>query len=272
MVARRSPRLDPPSDLGGHPVRLIGPRRERNLADGRGPGEAAMRHQPLHDPALHLQPIRVVEPDEPVRRIEDRCPRPVVPPHDHGSGVPEALQEVDDRASGRAPEPIDRLVVVADHGDVSVGLRDQRDKLGLGAIDILELIHEHIAKPALETTTGGGVLAQERERKPHLVAEVDRSRLGQQLLVAPIGGGELHVATSLLAKRGAARRVVRRPGCEHEGCCVGRVALRGDVFVLETAEERGQGGQEPRRVTQRSIGVQLEPEQALAHEDHRLGA
>ena len=43
--------------------------------------------EPLRDPGLDLQPVRVVEADQPMGGVEDRRARPVVPAEDDGPGA-----------------------------------------------------------------------------------------------------------------------------------------------------------------------------------------
>ena len=49
------------------------------------------------------------------------------------------------------------------------------------------------------------------------------------------------------------------------------VVGRGDVLVLAPAEQRRQSGQEPRRVAERPVHVEVEFEEVFAQEDHDLG-
>ena len=211
MIPGPCPGMRPPLDLSGDPVRLVRPGRERRLADGQRAAPSPVRDQALDDPALDLEPIRIVEPDQAIGRVEDRRARPVVAPHDDHPRVPEVRLEVDDRARRRAAEPVDGLVVVAHHGDVPVRLRDDRHELCLGSVDVLELVHEHVPEAGLEVPTSGRMLPQEREREAHLVAEVDRAGLAEQLLVPPVRCGELRVTSRLLPKGGRARRLHRPP-------------------------------------------------------------
>ena len=53
---------------------------------------------------------------------------------------------------------------------------------------------------------------------------------------------------------------------------MGAVLLRADILVLQATEERGQGREEPGRIAERPVGVQLQPEEPLPQEDHRLRA
>ena len=82
--------------------------------------------QPLDDAGADLEPIRVVEPDQPIGRVEDRRERPVVPPQDDGPCPEVAVLERQDVVDRRAAERVDRLVVVADDGDVAVAARRAR--------------------------------------------------------------------------------------------------------------------------------------------------
>jgi len=67
--------------------------------------------------------------DEPVGGVQDGPPRPVVPAQHHDPGRLVALAELEDVADRRAPELVDRLVVVADDRDVAVRLGEDRDQL-----------------------------------------------------------------------------------------------------------------------------------------------
>ena len=51
----------------------------------------------------------------------------------------------------------------------------------------------------------------------------------------------------------------------------GQVGRRRDVLVLAAAEQRGERAEEPGGVAERPVLVQVEREQVLAQEDHRLG-
>ena len=88
VVARRGAGRDPPADLGGDPVRLLGARREGLEPDrARRAGETRCGPEPLDDAGPDLEPVRVVEPDEPVGGVEDRRERPVVAAQDDRPGA-----------------------------------------------------------------------------------------------------------------------------------------------------------------------------------------
>ena len=178
---------------------------------------AALGDEPLRDARLHLQAVGVVEPDEAVGGIEDRRPGSVVAPEDDLRGARVPVEEAEDVADRRAAEPVDRLVVVPDDRHVPCRVREERDELPLGAVRVLELVHEDVPIPGAEPVTGGRRLADEAEGEAHLVAEVHVAALGHEVLVAGVRGGELRVPARevrrherSLAVRGRSRRDRRR--------------------------------------------------------------
>src|SRR5215210_5384343 len=190
--------LDPPADLRRDPVRLLRSRRERLEPDGRGHVGGPLRAEPLRQAASDLQAIRVVEPDEPVRRVKDRRERPVVATQHDRSRRPVAVLELEDVADGGAAKLVDGLIVVADDGDVAMRLREQCDELRLRAIGVLELVDEDVAEAALKLLPNRWRIADEPQRERDLVAEVDEPVRGEQLLVAAVRPRELELAARRL--------------------------------------------------------------------------
>ena len=255
------------------------------MADGHRIVAAPLGVKSLDDPGPGLEPVRVVVPDEPVGRVEDRRARAVVAAQDHHPGLPVALAELEDVADRRAAELVDRLVVVADHGHVAVPLGDQGDELGLGAVRVLELVHEHVPEPPLDRLAGRRRLAQEPQRERDLVAEVDRPVGREQLLVAAVRPGQLRLPPRLLGQRG--RRIAVRlrrlvPGgldgrhrhgrLRRQPAGMRQIRVRRHVLVLRPREERRERVEEPRRVAERPVLLEPELEQALAQEHDGLRA
>ncbi len=270
---------DPATDLRGDPVRFLGAGREGLEANRGGRRGHPCGTEPLDDAAADLQPLRVVEPDEPVGRIEDRRVRPIVPAQHHGPGADIALAELQDVVHGGPAERVDRLVVVADHGHVPVTLGERRDQLRLRPVGVLELVDQDVAEPAGDRLPGRGGRPDEAQRQRDLVAEVDAAVGRQEPLVGGIGAGELGLASRLLGHgRDTVIRLAVRSGRLGHASRLPRdpVGVRGvvgrrDVLVLAAAEQRGQRGEEPGRVAERAVRVELELEQVLAQEDHDLG-
>ncbi len=251
VVPRRRPRGDTSADLGGDPVGLVRGRRERLEPDRRGHRIGTLGAQSLADAGAHLEPVRVVEPHQPIGRIEDGRLGAVVPAKDDGPRGPVSVAEPEDVVDRRAPERVDRLVVVADHRDVPMRLGQQPDELGLGAVRVLELVDEDVPEPAGDLGPGRRRLADEAQGQRDLVAEVDAAVRREQRLIRGVGLGELPLAAGLL-RRGiravAVRFSGRRPGpgggLGHGGRlrrdAVRELAIggRADVLVLAPAEQR----------------------------------
>ena len=147
-------------------------------------------------------------------------------------------------------------------------LGHDRHQLRLGAVRVLELIDQHVAEPRLDLGPCLGRLADEPQGERDLVAEVDAPARRQELLVAPVGCRELDLAPGALGEDGIAgclrrgRREAVRPGS---------VLRRRHVLVLASAEQRREGAQESRRVAEGPVLVEIEGEEVLVEEDHRLG-
>ena len=280
MIAGRGAVRDPPADLGGDPVRLLGARGEGLQPDGPGDRRDPLRTEPLHDAGPDLQTVRVVEADEPVGGIEDRRERPVVASQDDGPRAEVAVLEGQDVVHGRAAERVDRLVVVAHHRHVAVLVGERGHELGLGAVGVLELVDEDVPEAPRDRRPGRRRGADETEGERHLVAEVDAAVGGHERLVRGVRTGQLRLPSG--------RFVGGSRGLESDGIHAGRLGHtrslgrhavrmgeevgRRDVLVLAAAEQRGERGQEAGRVAQRPVRVQLELEQVLAQEDDDLRA
>ena len=81
--------------------------------------------------------------------------------------------EIQDVAGQRAAPAVDRLVVVADDGEVAAGAGQQRDEPVLDGVGVLELVDQDVAAalaPALEDLRE---LPEELERENQQIVEVD---------------------------------------------------------------------------------------------------
>ena len=177
---------------------------------GGGAAADALRPEALDDPGPHLESVRVVEPDQPVGRVEDRRERAVVAPQDDRPRPEVALAEVEDVVDRGAAERVDRLVVVADDRHVPVALGERGDQLGLGAVGVLELVDQDVPEPAGDRAAGRRRRPHEPERERDLVAEVDAAVGRQQRLVGARRRAPARPAGGLPRRRAAASRPVRR--------------------------------------------------------------
>ena len=271
----RCPGLDPTPDLGGDPVGLLGTRR-RTLRAGpaRQPATTRCGAEPLDDARPDLEPVRVVEPDEPVGGVEDRRQRAVVPAQDDGPCPEVSVLEGEDVVDRGAAERVDRLVVVPDDGHIAVLLGERGDELGLGAVGVLELVDEDVAEAVGDLAPRGRRRPHEPEGQRDLVAEVDAPGRGHQVLIGRVRPRQLGLPAGLLVDgRRRRRRAASRThgGLGRDAVRVRDVVRRRDVLVLAATEQRRQGSQEAGRVAERPVDVEVELEQVLAQEDDDLG-
>ena len=164
VVASRGTRFDPAPDIRRDPVGLLGARAEDLEPDRRRGRRDTLGPQPLGDARLHLESIGIVEPDEPMGRVEDRRERAIVPSQHHGPCPEIPSPEGEDVVDCRAAERVDRLVVVADHRHVAMLVGQRRDELGLGAVGVLELVDQDVPEATGDLAPGGRRRAHEVER------------------------------------------------------------------------------------------------------------
>ncbi len=276
--------LDPPRDLRGHPVGLLRARPECLQPNGHRAAARPLGPEPLHDPGPDLEAVGIVEPDEPVGCVEDRRPRAVVASQHDRACRPVARLELEDIADRGTPELVDRLVVVADHRDVAMHLREQGHELGLGTVRVLELVDQDVSIAALQRTSNGRRLADQPQGERDLVAEVHEPAAPEQFVVALVGAGEFEAPARLVGQClglgplvGGNLAPCRDPGLGRARLGTQRLRVgdeRGgrDVLVLATREQGRERAQEAGRVAQRPVLVELEVEQMLAQEDHGLGS
>ena len=132
-----------------------------------------------------------------------------------GGGLGEAVLELAEGRVARAPEAVDRLVVVADHHDV-VGLvgpaADELEEQDLGHVRVLELVDQDVAELALVAKKKVGPVAQELDRAELLLAEVDQAALVERPLVERVYLRLLGQAEELERRRVAQVRLLERGG------------------------------------------------------------
>ncbi len=131
----------------------------------------------------------------------------------------EVLLEAQDVADLGAAPAVDRLVVVADAGDVAVAAGQQPQPEVLGDVGVLVFVDEDVAEPALVGLEDVGMRLQDRHDMQQQVAEVAGVECLQPVLV-------------LRVKLGTA--VVEGAGVS------GGHLLRAEGAVLPAVDERGQ--------------------------------
>ncbi len=196
--------LDPFADQTGHLVGLLGGRLVVPMLRG-GPGRLPDRGEVLLDSVFNLQAVRIVMDDETIGRVEDALVRPIVGDEHDPPGLRIALQESADVRDGRSSPAIDGLVVVGDHRDVAVARGQEFHQLELGVICVLELIDQDVLEAPLVGRPHVRPGAEKLERIGNLIAEVDHTLRGHQLLIACVGVPQL----LLLGERAPG---ARRPG------------------------------------------------------------
>ena len=82
---------------------------------------------------------------------------------------------------GQAPG-VDRLVVIAHHEQVLLGLGQDPDEPQLGGVDVLELVDRQVAEARLPAATKGGISAEQVDRTHDQVVEVECAAGGQQVV------------------------------------------------------------------------------------------
>ena len=87
--------------------------------------------------------------DHRVGRVQDILGGPVILLQPDYQGIGIVFLEIQDVADIRPAEPVDGLVVIADHAQIPVFLCQKPDQLELGRIGILVLIHHDIDKAVL---------------------------------------------------------------------------------------------------------------------------
>ena len=122
--------------------------------------------------------------DHGVGGVEDRLRAAVVlVEDDRRDALREGVLELHDVAQVGAAEAVDRLVAVADHGDVAVAAGEQQHELVLGDVGVLVLVDEDVLEALAVGLEDVGMLAEQRHRVDEQVVEVHRPGGVQPALV-----------------------------------------------------------------------------------------
>ena len=102
--------------------------------------------------------------DDRVGGVEDRLGRAVVLLEADDLGVGVVALELEDVADVGAAPGVDRLVVVADHGEVAVLAGEQVGEAVLGVVRVLVLVDQDVAEGALVVAQALGDLLEQLHR------------------------------------------------------------------------------------------------------------
>ena len=238
------------------------PARRRAGRPGARPGRRGACHR-----GLHLEPVRVVVPDELVRRVEDGLRRAVVLGQHVGGARRVALAEVEDVRDRGPAELVDALVVVADDGQVRRLARERAHDRELREVRVLELVDEDPRVAPPELARQRRVLAHEAQRQRQEPRKVGEALAGEELEVGALAGGQLGHQRRRLGARGVAFGVRLGRGSRGEG----GVRVGGDVLVGEAPEVLDQLVEVLRRVARGAQAIERQRVNVLAQEDDRLG-
>ena len=119
------------------------------------------------------------------------------------------LLKVENILDGRAPEPVDALVVVAHHAEVLIAPGQQRGQQVLEVVGVLVLVDQHIAELPLIVGPDLLVLLQQLHGQQDDIVEVQGVGLPQAALVLDVGVGGL-LGAVIPRCRGNAGKFLRR--------------------------------------------------------------
>jgi hypothetical protein len=133
-----------------------------------------------------LAKARAIVRDQPRGGAQDVAGRAVVALQAHHFGAGEVLLEAQNIADLGAAPAVDRLVVVADAGDVAVPLRQQPQPQVLGDVAVLILVDQNRAEAPLVVGQDLGVLLEQAQAMQQQIAEVAGVQREKALLVRGI--------------------------------------------------------------------------------------
>jgi hypothetical protein len=240
--------------LGLRPFVLAPPERDRF--------EPERTRRPACRLQLLLEPLGA-RLDDRMGGVEDRLARAVVGLEPDHLRVRISLLEVADVLARSAAEAVDRLVVVADHDDVSPAFDQQPEQLVLRQVRVLVLVDEHGLVPVGHALAHRGTVLEQVDRAHDHLAEVDRAGMVEEAVVVAIEARELELAHAPVANG-----VVRRAG-ERLGPV--RVLVGGHHLVLEPVDPVESTREERRRVPAQLVVADLQVVGAIHQERKPVG-
>ena len=120
---------------------------------------------------------RLVVHDHRAGDLQDAARRAVVLLESDDAAAREVPLEVQDVPEVRAPEPVDRLIGVADDAEVPVDGRQLPQEPVLGGVGVLVLVDEHVSPQLAIVVEDLGMAREDLHRQPQEIVEVDRPEL-----------------------------------------------------------------------------------------------
>ena len=160
--------------------------------------ELSSRHQRARTDQLHGRP-------------HDRRRGPVAAGQLHGHGRAEVRLELQEVADVAAPEPVDRLVRIADRADPRIRCGQQPQQPVLLLVHVLVLVHEHVRPPGTERGRDRRIAVEQRHRDREELVEAVRgvevhpvleAELAQDQQAQAVEGGHGDLGRGRLAEQG----------------------------------------------------------------------
>ena len=127
-----------------------------------------------------------IVPDHRVRRIQNRLRGAVILLQLDHLRLRKYLFKIQDIADIRPSELINRLIVVADHAEISVLLRQEPYQLKLSRIGVLIFIHADITKTLLIAVEHIRIHPEQLHRFHDQIVKIQRIVLFQRILILPV--------------------------------------------------------------------------------------
>ncbi len=121
--------------------------------------------------------------DDVVRRIKNHLRRTIILLKFHNFGTWEVLFKSQNVGNRCASPAVDRLIVVANHGQIVVIAREMAQQLVLCRVGILKLIHHHIAPLHAVALSDIGVFSKDLQHAQNEVAKVHTIRRSKRGLI-----------------------------------------------------------------------------------------
>ena len=176
------PALGQAEDLGRHKAGLVGLGVGLPDADSAAGGVLGPERLSLPAPVMG---------DHGVGRLQNGLGGAVVLLQADHLGRRILLLKVENILDGRAPEPVDALVIVAHHAEVLIAPGQQRGQQVLEVVGVLVLVDQHIAELPLIVGPDLLVLLQQLHGQQDDIVEVQGVGLPQAALVLDVGVGGL---------------------------------------------------------------------------------